>query len=136
MMKVIVTGAEGQLGSELRAASRNSAHNYVFTDVCRLSGADTTYLDITDAASVMDFCHAQKPDVIVNCAAYTNVDKAEDDAASADLLNRQAVGNIALAALDCGATVIHISTDYVFGGDGRVPYNEDDAKNPLDARQS
>lgn len=131
MMNVIVTGAEGQLGSELRAASRNSANNYVFTDVCRLSGADTSYLDITDAASVKAFFLSRKADVIVNCAAYTNVDKAEDDAAAADLLNRQAVRNIALAAIDCGATVIHISTDYVFGGDGRVPYKENDAKNPL-----
>ena len=131
MMKVIVTGAEGQLGRELRAASRGGAHNYVFTDVCSISGEETRYLDITDASAVNAFFAAEKPDVVVNCAAYTNVDKAEDDAAAADLLNRVAVGNIARAAMDCAATVIHISTDYVFGGDGRVPYREDDAKNPL-----
>ena len=131
IMNVIVTGACGQLGSELRTVSGGSAHNYVFTDVAQADGSGISYLDITDAAAVQEFFKACQPGVVVNCAAYTNVDKAEDDAAAADLLNRQAVRNIALAARDCGATVIHISTDYVFGGDGRRPYKENDAKNPL-----
>ena len=131
LMKVIVTGACGQLGSELRNVSRGSAHSFVFTDVVQASGEGVRYLDITDASSVRDLFTAEKPDAVVNCAAYTNVDKAEDDPAGADLLNRQAVRNIALAALECQAAVIHISTDYVFGGDGRIPYKEDDPKNPL-----
>ena len=130
-MNIIVTGACGQLGTELRNLSEGSAHNYIFTDIVRLPEEGVNLLDITDARAVEDFVASAKPDVIVNCAAYTNVDKAEDDPLGADLLNRAAVGNLARCAARAGAVLIHISTDYVFGGDARVPYKEDDAKKPL-----
>lgn len=111
-MNILVTGANGQLGSCLRDVAAGSTDNYIFTDVAEL--------DITDAAAVRKAVSDNAVDVIVNCAAYTNVDKAEDDAAFAELLNATAVRNLAEAAKENGATLIHISTDYVFG---KEPYN-------------
>lgn len=111
-MNILVTGANGQLGSCLRDVAADSTDNYIFTDVAEL--------DITDAAAVRKAVSDNAVDVIVNCAAYTNVDKAEDDAAFAELLNATAVRNLAEAAKGNGATLIHISTDYVFG---KEPYN-------------
>lgn len=111
-MNILVTGANGQLGSCLRDVAAGSTDNYIFTDVAEL--------DITDAAAVRKAVNDNAVDVIVNCAAYTNVDKAEDDAAFAELLNATAVRNLAEAAKENGATLIHISTDYVFG---KEPYN-------------
>lgn len=119
-MRILVTGANGQLGNALRVASVDCSDEYVFTDVAEL--------DITDAATVRKF--ADGFDVIVNCAAYTSVDRAEDDRETADLLNHAAVRNLALAAKECGATLIHISTDYVFDGNANVPYTEDIEPNP------
>lgn len=130
-MNIIVTGALGQLGTELRNLSAGSSDNYVFTDIVERPAEGVCVLDITDARAVEEFVARTKADVIVNCAAYTNVDKAEDDPQGADLLNRAAVGNLARCSARQGAVLIHISTDYVFGGDARVPYKEDDAKNPL-----
>lgn len=111
-MNILVTGANGQLGSCLRDVAAGSTDNYIFTDVAEL--------DITDAAAVRKAVSDKAVNVIVNCAAYTNVDKAEDDAAFAELLNATAVRNLAEAAKENGATLIHISTDYVFG---KEPYN-------------
>lgn len=111
-MNILVTGANGQLGSCLRDVAAGSTDNYIFTDVAEL--------DITDAAAVRKAVSDNAVDVIVNCAAYTNVDKAEDDAAFAELLNATAVRNLAEAAKENDATLIHISTDYVFG---KEPYN-------------
>lgn len=111
-MNILVTGANGQLGSCLRDVAAGSTDNYIFTDVAEL--------DITDAAAVRKAVSDKAVDVIVNCAAYTNVDKAEDDAAFAELLNATAVRNLAEAAKENDATLIHISTDYVFG---KEPYN-------------
>lgn len=111
-MNILVTGANGQLGSCLRDVAAGSTDNYIFTDVAEL--------DITDAAAVRKAVSDNAVNVIVNCAAYTNVDKAEDDAAFAELLNATAVRNLAEAAKENGATLIHISTDYVFG---KEPYN-------------
>lgn len=111
-MNILVTGANGQLGSCLRDVAAGSTDNYIFTDVAEL--------DITNAAAVRKAVSDNAVDVIVNCAAYTNVDKAEDDAAFAELLNATAVRNLAEAAKENGATLIHISTDYVFG---KEPYN-------------
>ena len=130
-MNVIVTGACGQLGTELRNLSAGGPDKYVFTDIVRLPEEGVELLDITDAKAVEEFISRVKADVIVNCAAYTNVDKAEDDPQGADLLNRAAVANLARCAAKTGAVLIHISTDYVFGGDARLPYREDDPKNPL-----
>lgn len=111
-MNILVTGANGQLGSCLRDVAAGSTDNYIFTDVAEL--------DITDAAAVRKAVSDNAVNVIVNCAAYTNVDKAEDDATFAELLNATAVRNLAEAAKENGATLIHISTDYVFG---KEPYN-------------
>lgn len=111
-MKILVTGADGQLGMSIRRIAPESGHAFVFTDVKEL--------DITDPAAVQAMVTAEKPDAIVNCAAYTNVDAAEDNPELAELLNATAVGNLAAAAREADALMVHISTDYVFGGD---PYN-------------
>ena len=111
-MNILVTGANEQLGSEMRIVAEDSANNYIFTDVAEL--------DITDADAVMEAVKSNNIDVIINCAAYTNVDKAEDDADFAELLNAKAVKNLAIAMKAVDGLLVHISTDYVFGGD---PYN-------------
>ncbi|MBD5226347.1 MAG: sugar nucleotide-binding protein, partial [Bacteroidales bacterium] len=113
-MYILVTGANGQLGSCMRKAAEGSADRYVFTDVGEL--------DITDEGAVARMVRDERIDVIVNCAAYTNVDRAESDREFAELLNAGAVRNLAEAARGAGATLIHISTDYVFGGSqGNTP---------------
>lgn len=122
-MNILVTGANGQLGMEMRNVVAGSNDNYMFTDVAEL--------DITDAGAVMDYVKEHAVDVVVNCAAYTNVDKAEDDYATADSINNKAVGYLAVACKTVGATLIHISTDYVFKGDGNVPCREDWHTDPL-----
>lgn len=122
MLNILVTGANGQLGSEMRRLGQVSPNNYIFTDVAEL--------DITDADAVRRCVQENNIGVIVNCAAYTNVDKAEDDEVMADLLNHRAPAILASAAHEAGATLIHISTDYVFGGDGHLPYRETDATAP------
>ena len=125
---VLVTGANGQLGREMRRAAAGSKDRYVFTDV--------TELDIADADAVGRTVREEKADVIVNCAAYTNVDRAEEDETAADLLNHRAVANLATAARERGAMLIHISTDYVFRGDKSTPYAEDDPTDRLSALPS
>ncbi|MBO6064757.1 MAG: sugar nucleotide-binding protein, partial [Bacteroidales bacterium] len=94
-MNILVTGANGQLGTELRNVSPGAPDRYIFTDVTSLPGVDTVYLDITNRDAVRLICDSEKVDVIVNCAAYTNVDKAEDDMQMADLLNHVAPGILA-----------------------------------------
>ncbi len=116
-MNILVTGANGQLGNEIRRRSEASTHNYIFTDVAEL--------DITNATAVLCAAQEVKPEVIINCAAYTNVDKAEEDEQTAHLINCVAVENLAVAAKQTGATLIHVSTDYVFDGRGCTPYTED-----------
>ncbi|MCQ2206745.1 MAG: dTDP-4-dehydrorhamnose reductase [Paludibacteraceae bacterium] len=115
-MNILVTGANGQLGNEMRRVAAKSANNYIFTDVAEL--------DITNAAAVLEMVKANNVNVIVNCAAYTNVDKAEDDVEFADLLNNKAAENLAVAAKAVDATLIHVSTDYVFQGDKCTPCQE------------
>ena len=123
MRSVLVTGANGQLGVALRNISDSfDDFEFYFTDV------DT--LDICDKAQVDAFVKSHKISVIVNCAAYTAVDKAEDDAGLCMRINRDAVRNIGETAMSVGAKVIHVSTDYVFDGCGTRPYREDDATNP------
>ena len=123
--RILVTGANGQLGSEMRRLGMASPNEYIFTDVAEL--------DITDKAAVMAFAEHNNVNVIVNCAAYTNVDKAEDDEATAELINATAVRNLAEAAKKVDATLFHVSTDYVFGADGNTPRSEDMPLNPLGA---
>ena len=121
-MNILVTGANGQLGNCLRIASKDSKDNYTFTDIADavVDGTRVSRLDITDAEAVKKAVKDNDINVIVNCAAYTNVDKAEDDAEYAELLNATAVRNLAEAVKDNGGTLFHVSTDYVFG---KEPYN-------------
>ena len=130
-MNVLVTGANGQLGNELRAAAAGSRDRFIFSDVTSAPGVETVYLDITNPDAVRIICDSEDVDVIVNCAAYTNVDKAEDDSATALLLNSTAAGILAQVAADRKATLIHISTDYVFHGNRTVPCKEDWPTHPL-----
>lgn len=111
-MNILVTGANGQLGNEMRIVSRESADNYIFTDVAEL--------DITNLEAVRSVVAEKNVKVIVNCAAYTNVDKAEEDVEFCELLNAKAVENLAVAMKEVDGLLVHVSTDYVFGGD---PYN-------------
>lgn len=113
---ILVTGANGQLGNEMRRVATTSGDNYIFTDVAEL--------DITDYEAILSVVKEKEVDVIVNCAAYTNVDKAEDDFELANILNNKAVGYLAKAASEVNASLIHISTDYVFNGSGHTPYSE------------
>ncbi len=107
-MNILVTGANGQLGNEMRLVAQGSADRYIFTDVAEL--------DITDAAAVRALVQDEQVSVIINCAAYTNVDKAEDDRDCAERLNATAVRHLAEAMAEVGGLLIHVSTDYVFGG--------------------
>ena len=125
MLNILITGANGQLGSSLRRLGGVSPHNYLFTDVAEL--------DITDAAAVLRTVEERRIDVIVNCAAYTDVERAEEDEPTAELLNHKAAGNLAAAAKATGATLFHVSTDYVFDGTAHTPYREDTAPSPLGA---
>ena len=120
MKTILVTGANGQLGNEMHIIAAGSSDRYIFTDVNQVEGAETTYLDITDLQAVRDIVAKNNVDAIVNCAAYTNVDKAEEDVALCTLLNSKAPENLAIAMKETDGLLVHISTDYVFGGD---PYN-------------
>ena len=122
-MNILVTGANGQLGNEMRIISKGSNDNYIFTDVNQVEGVDTLYLDITDLEAIRKIVQEMEVRAIVNCAAWTNVDACETDeklAALADKLNAEAPKNLALAMKEVGGVLFHISTDYVFG---QEPYN-------------
>ena len=136
-MNILVTGANGQLGNEMRIVTKGSKDKYIFTDVCdehpesiemlhKLAGKDadtsTTKLDITNLDAIREMVKANDVKVIVNCAAWTNVDGAEDPEKYdlVELLNAKAPKNLAIAMKEVNGLLIHISTDYVFGGD---PYN-------------
>ena len=121
--KILVTGANGQLGSELRVLSVNSNHEFLFTDVAEL--------DITNREAVDNYVSEHGTDIIVNCAAYTNVDKAEDDTEMADNINHLAVKNLAEVSAKYKLILIHISTDYVFDGSKNTPYLETDPTAPF-----
>ena len=117
-MNILITGANGQLGNEMRDLSAgHSQHSYFFTDVQEL--------DICDEQGVRAYVKNHHIDLIVNCAAYTAVDKAEDNSGLCDKLNHLAPAYLADAAEACGASLIHISTDYVFDGTAHIPYTED-----------
>lgn len=124
-MNVLVTGSNGQLGTELRRLALDSPHHFIFTDINSLPGVETVYLDISDRASIDIIAESEKVDIIVNCAAYTDVERAESEIDMAMLLNHQAVENLAGAAASRDAALIHISTDYVFSGEGNLPVRED-----------
>ena len=119
-MNILVTGSNGQLGNEMRLIAQSSDDHYLFTDVSQVEGVDTLHLDITDLAAVRRVVAEHQVDVIINCAAYTNVDAAESNEALAEKLNAEAPEYLAKAMKEVGGLLVHISTDYVFGGD---PYN-------------
>ena len=119
-MNILVTGANGQLGNEMRLVSKSANDHYTFTDVVEVEGVETTLLDITDAEAVRRMVKEKGIGCIVNCAAYTNVDKAESDEALCRKLNADAPRILAEAMKEVNGLLVQISTDYVFGGD---PYN-------------
>jgi dTDP-4-dehydrorhamnose reductase len=123
-MKIIVTGSNGQLGNELRLLAPDYPDfNFIFTDVAEL--------DITRETDVDLFVKTEHPSVIINCAAYTAVDKAETEPHAAFLINTTAVGILARVASQYNALLVHLSTDYVFDGTAFMPYRENDRTNPV-----
>ena len=122
-MKILITGGNGQLGSEFKALQNSTLHQFIFTD--------STSLDITDAGKVQDYFEHQDVDVILNCAAYTAVDQAEDEPEKAFAVNRNAVENLVKACEKHEIKLIHFSTDYVFDGKNHKPYKEEDTVNPV-----
>ena len=127
-MNILITGSNGQLGNEMRVQSASHPkHRYFFTDVVETEGVSV--LDITDRKAVAAYVAANAIDLIVNCAAYTNVDKAEDDEATALKINAEALSVLGSQ----GVKVIHVSTDYVFSGDEHVPCRETDKAAPRTA---
>ena len=120
-MNILVTGANGQLGQEIRIVAKASCDKYIYTDVVEAEGMETTLLDITSLDAIRKVVHENNVKCIINCAAYTNVDKAETDETLCELLNATAVEYLATAMKEVDGVLIHISTDYVFGGD---PYNK------------
>ena len=119
-MNILVTGANGQLGNEMRIVAKGSNDHYVFTDVNQVEGLETVYLDITDIDAIRKSVVDNNIDVIVNCAAYTNVDAAESNEPLAEKLNALAPKNLATVMAERKGLLVHISTDYVFG---QEPYN-------------
>ncbi|MBR4069680.1 MAG: dTDP-4-dehydrorhamnose reductase [Bacteroidaceae bacterium] len=120
MKTILITGANGQLGNEMRIVAQSSNNRYIFTDVNEVEGVETTYLDITDLEAVRKMVVDNNVDTIVNCAAYTNVDAAETNEELAEKLNATAPENLAIAMKEVNGLLIQISTDYVFG---KEPYN-------------
>lgn len=130
-MNILVTGANGQLGNEMRLISKEMTDHFIFTDVTEVEGMETTLLDITNLEAVKEVVKTHKVDCIVNCAAYTNVDKAETDVDFCRTLNAKAPQNLAIAMKEAGGLLIHVSTDYVFGGDPyNIPCREDQKGTP------
>lgn len=120
-MTILVTGANGQLGNEMRLVAASTGDRYIFTDVSSMEGVETVYLDICDRDAVRKMCADNGVGAIVNCAAYTNVDAAESNEALAEKLNADAPENLAVVMKELGGLLVQISTDYVFG---KEPYNK------------
>ena len=131
MKKLLVTGCNGQLGRAIRKVYEKEDVTIIPTDVCE--GEGIVALDITDIAEVMALVSREKPDVIINCAAHTNVDKCEEQWDLAYRINAIGPRNLAIASRTVGAKLVHVSTDYVFAGDGEKPYTEFDAVAPNSA---
>ena len=124
-MTILVTGGNGQLGTALRLASAKSSHRYIFTDIDEL--------DITSAEVVNEFVQKNSIDIVVNCAAYTAVDRAESDETTADKINHKAVATLAAVCARHNAALIHISTDYIFSGEATAPITEEATPAPINA---
>ena len=119
---ILITGSNGQVGSEIKELSSNYSYNFFFTD--------RSDINITNKDNIKDFCQTNNINVIINCAAYTAVDKAESDMENADLVNRKAVKKLAIVSSELNIKLIHISTDYVFDGRNFKPYCEEFQTNP------
>lgn len=131
MKTILVTGANGQLGNEMRIVAKDSSDTYIFTDINQVEGVETIYLDITDIEAVRKMVAEHNVAVIVNCAAYTNVDKAEEEVDLATTLNKLAPDNLAAVMAETGGLLVHISTDYVFGGEPcTTPCSEEQSGTP------
>lgn len=130
-LNILVTGGNGQLGRCLRDASKGSHNRYLFSDISEIPELETVSLDVCNAGAVDIVADSEDIDVIVNCAGYTNVDKAEDETLLAEQLNTVAAANLAATAKRRGAVLIHISTDYIFGGGASAPIPENAAPAPL-----
>lgn len=120
---ILITGSNGQLGSEIRSLAATISDNFLFTDIDEL--------DITDPEAIDSFISDNKIDIVINCAAYTNVEGAEDDFSTAETINHHAVVYLAKSVERHGATLIHISTDYVFDGKSNIPYIESHPTSPI-----
>ena len=131
MKKILVTGCNGQLGRAIRKEYAANDVEFINTDV--VEGEGVVSLDITDVDAVLKLVRAEKPDVIINCAAHTNVDKCEEQWDLAYKINAIGPRNLSIAATEADAKMIHVSTDYVFEGNGTRPYTEFDAPNPVSA---
>ena len=131
MKKILVTGCNGQLGRAIRKEYAASDVEFINTDV--VEGECGVSLDITDVDAVLKLVRAEEPDVIINCAAHTNVDKCEEQWDLAYKINAIGPRNLSIAATEADAKMIHVSTDYVFEGNGTRPYTEFDAPNPVSA---
>ncbi len=119
MLNILITGSNGQLGSEFREASAlYPFYNFIFTDIAEL--------DISSSKQVDQFFKENNIDVVINCAGYTAVDRAEDEPDVAKLINYEAVVNLVRVCKTYNIYLVHISTDYVFDGKSQKPYNEDD----------
>ena len=132
MKKILVTGANGQLGRAIRHEYAGENVEFINTDVVMTEGIHST-LDITDIDEVMSLVKQTKPDVIINCAAHTNVDKCEQEWDLAYKINAIGPRNLSMAATETGAKMVHVSTDYVFEGNGTRPYTEFDEIHPISA---
>lgn len=131
MKRILVTGCNGQLGRAIRKEYANEKVSFINTDV--VEGEGITALDITDISQVMELVKSEKPDVIINCAAHTNVDACETQWDLAYKINAIGPRNLSIAASEVNAKMIHVSTDYVFEGNGQKPYTEFDMPNPVSA---
>lgn len=131
MKKILVTGCNGQLGRAIRKEYASGDVAFVNTDV--MEGEGVTALDITDVNAVLSLVRAERPDVIINCAAHTNVDKCEEQWDLAYQINAIGPRNLSIAAAEVDAKLVHVSTDYVFAGNGTRPYTEFDDPAPVSA---
>jgi len=131
MKKILVTGCNGQLGRAINTEYANEEVEFINTDVAESEGV--VALDITDIEHVLEVVHDTKPDVIINCAAHTAVDLCEAQFETAYKINAIGARNLSIAATDVGAKLIHVSTDYVFDGEGNIPYTEFDQTGPNSA---
>lgn len=122
-MKILITGADGQLGNELKVSSKLSDNNFIFTDIDKF--------DITNKNMIENFLTKNKINLIINCASYTAVDKAEEESELAKKINSFGTKNLSIISGNLSIPLIHISTDFIFDGNTNIPYKENDKGNPL-----